>query len=177
MADPTTVSELIGWFERNFVCCVGPDLAYFEIPLGPPDPSGYCQVHRMIYRSWVAGCRDVVGGERELVTVMFDDFKVVPREYERTMLFWRFPGKIMLTEESRQVYGKSLFTQELVEDGLATVPPGAVLNPTTSVWHEDGGAERIRLLRTRLCIPAMEFSQHTPLFFKAEGAQAVMIGG
>ena len=172
--DPTTASELIDWFEREFMCMVGPARSYFEIPTGPDGA-----MSRLIYQSWGVKCRDVVGYLRMLVSAMYADFKDVPRDPDaQTALFWRLPNKIELTSDLRQVYGEPLVTQEVVEDGLMPIPDGAVLDPMTSNWCVNAGTERIWTLRTRLCIPSLEWARPNPLMLtrKAEGADALMIG-
>ena len=178
MADPTTVSELIDWFEREFMCMVGPARSYFEIPMGPPDEADRYPKCRMVYQTWAVKCPDVVACENLLVGALFDDFKNVPREPDaQTVLFWRLPQKIELTTELRQVYGDTLATQEVVEDGLAPIPDGAILDPVSCCWCVNAGTERIWTLRTRLCIPALRWNNHPPMMTcKAEGAETLMIG-
>ena len=74
MADPTTVSELIDWFEREFMCMVGPARSYFEIPMGPPDEADRYPKCRMVYQTWAVKCPDVVACENLLGGALFDDF-------------------------------------------------------------------------------------------------------
>lgn len=173
MADPTTVSELIDWFEHNFLCCVGPARAYFEIPIGPGGA-----FTRVVYESYVVMRGDRSDTEQRLVAAMYADFsQLIGTTAHETMLFWRYPEKIKLETQLRQLFGRTLVTREVVEDGLAEIPPGAILDHTNDCYCEDAGRVCEWTLRTRLHIPSMDWMPTTPAFVtkKAEGAVALSV--
>lgn len=177
MADPTTVSELIEWFENNFICCVGPARAYFDMQIGPRDEAGNHPVTRVLYQTYAVKCGDIVGSEGKLVAAMYVDFgQLIGAAAHETTLFWRYPEKISLLTNLTPVLGKALVTQEAVEDGLVEIPVGAVLGDDC-VYYEDCGSVRSWTLSARLSIPAMDWMMPTTAFFtkKAEGAAPLSI--
>lgn len=177
MADPTTVSELIDWFEREFCCMVGPARSWIEIPVWYGDTVSEHVIGRWYYQTWAVKIRDVICYEQKLVSAMFDDLKNVPRDDDaQTVLFWRFASKFILSSEQKQLYGAPICSQELIEDGKCVPPAGAIQQLETSNWFEDGGVERVWTLRTRLCIN-IPCGKYPPMLTrKAEGAETLMIG-
>lgn len=178
MADvvPSTVVELIDWFENNFECFTGQPRAFFEIGLGPEfsyDGNANA-VFRGIYQTYAIKTMDGANAERNLVHAMCPDF--APFAGAGHALFWRLPEKITFAQCERQEFGKQIATREVIEDNLMALPVGAVEDVASGNWYEDGGKSHEWLLRTRLCIPAASWIVAPPMITKKpEGLHALSI--
>lgn len=168
MADavPSTVVELIDWFEDSFQCFLGAPRAYFEIRLGPDFfyPGTDNAVFRGVYQTHAIKTKDETNAERNLVHAMYQDF--VPFAGAGHALFWRLPEKIALKCDLVQEYGLLVATAEVVEDYITRAPSSGIVVDEIGNWHADGGKSKEWVLRTRLCIPAASWIVAPPMITK-----------
>lgn len=161
---PETVSALISWFEMNFVCFLGPRSAYFEIETGPSEQLRY------VYQTHRVQTSVEVGHEKRLVAWMYNQFAPFAAQYHT--LFWRLPQKIILTCELAPEYRDVVATKEQAEDGFSL--PSGCLTDEDGLWRLPVTQKDTWVLRTRLVMPALEWSLAQPQA-TAEGATGVMI--
>ncbi|MCC6475131.1 MAG: hypothetical protein IT514_15465 [Burkholderiales bacterium] len=165
-----TTAELIAVFERAFICCVGPQQAYFDLP------NGRSGLTRLTYATYAVAAEDVEDAEGLLCASFAESFWPVLDAHgnEGHVLFWRHPWKIRFGESQERQYGAVLATAEQVEDG-APVPSGSVFEPISGTWCEDLGIRRIARLESRLVIPAAV--EASVGIAKAEGAATLRVAG
>jgi hypothetical protein len=147
-------TELIEWFENNFVCMTGSHRAWIEVQVSK------VEFARFVFQTHCLRTRDPNEPEKCLASAMLASFMpLLDTSAQGSLLLWRLPEKITFLERSVPQYGEIVATGEEVQDRLKPAPVGPeyAQDPVTDNWHRSLGSVREWEIRTRMVIPAVAF--------------------